>query len=255
MKTYFRCLSAEFLKARRTVFLLGSILLPVLLAFFNFLLHLASNLLPSGSNPSNAWMSLNHNDYTLGTLIVFPVIFVFASTFTAHQEHDNHQWRRLLSLAVPRQAIYLAKVTFTLFLGLLSTLIMWGTSIFLGGVYAWLRPESGLVFTQMPVWNMLWVYFAIFTLGMLMAGLQFEFSLRVNNFVLSVGVGIALILSGMFFTEVPGVRFIYPWSLQALIYKADTLAQLFLSMIFSVLGFAALTWWGGRAFIHRDIQD
>jgi hypothetical protein len=113
MKAYLHCLSAEFLKARRTVYLLGSIMLPVLLAIFNFLLqlHVRTTPLSASANQRDAWLSLFHNTYSLGTLIIFPVIFIFASTFTAHQSMipingaacsvwrcraGQYTWRRLL---------------------------------------------------------------------------------------------------------------------------------------------------------------
>jgi hypothetical protein len=255
MKHYLACLSAELLKARRTIYLLGSILLPLLLAGFNFLLHLGAGISPEGTEQRAAWMSFAHNTYSLGALIVFPVIFVFASTFTVHQEHDNHQWRRLLSMAVPRGAVYLAKLTLTLGLGLLSCLVMWLADLGFGAAFASLRPESGLLVKQMPIGMLLLPFLMIFLLGVLMAGLQFFFSMRVKNFVVSIGAGLALILAGMYFVNVPVLRFIYPWSLPALVYKADTLAQLLLPMAFSLLGLAVTIWFSIRAFIRQDIQD
>ena len=59
----------------------------------------------------------------------------------------------------------------------------------------------------------------------------------------------------MYFVNVPVLRFIYPWSLPALVYKADTLAQLLLPMAFSLLGLAVTVWFSIRAFIRQDIQD
>jgi hypothetical protein len=158
-------------------------------------------------------------------------------------------------MAVPRGAVYMAKVTFTLGLGLLSCLVMWAADILLGGLYVLMKPERGLIFSQMPVGNVLVIFLMIFVLGMLMMGLQFFFSMRVNNFVLSIGVGLAFILAGMFIAEVPVVRFFYPWSLPELVFKADTFLELYLPMAYSFLGFILTALFNCRVFIHKDFFD
>jgi hypothetical protein len=200
-------------------------------------------------------MSFHHNTFTLGALLVFPVVFLFASTYTAHQEHDNHQWRRLLSMAVPRNALYSAKVVFTAGLGLLACLVMWAEDILFGWLFTLIEPASGLIFQQMPLMRMLLVFLGIFISGLFMTGLQFFLSMRAKNFVLSIGVGVACILVGIFLADVDGLRLIYPWSLPASIYKADTVAELVGPMLYSLVGFVLTVYWNGRTFVWQDILD
>ena len=259
-RKYWRCLSAEMLKSRRTVFLFGSILLPTLLAVLNFLLHLGASQslidqMMVGEDQATMWMAYHHNTYSLGAAIIFPVVFVFVSTFTAHQEHDTHQWRRLLSMAVSRKSLYLAKITFTIGLCLFACLVMFVDNVILGGIFTLIKPEIGLVFSQMPFGYMLLVFLVITLLGLLMSSLQFYFSMRVNNFVLSIGVGVALVLSGMFFSDVDGLRYIYPWSLPALIYKDCSPAEVYIPMAYSMIGFIVTTYFNTRAFMRQDILD
>ena len=255
MSAFRRCLSAEILKSRRTIYLLGSVLLPTLLSVFNFLLHFGNTGQYDRADQVSAWMLFHHNTFTLGALIVFPVVFLFASTFTAHQEHDTHQWRRLLSMAVPRNALYSAKVAFTAGLGLLACLVMWAEDILFGWLYTLIEPASGLIFQQMPIVRMLLAFLYIFILGLFMTGLQFFMSMKAKNFVLSIGVGVACILAGIFLADVDGLSFIFPWALPASVYKADTIAELVGSMIYSLAGFALTVYWNGRIFVRQDILD
>lgn len=255
IRLYFRCLSAEILKSKRTLYLAACTLLPLLLAVFNLLLHLGIRPTNYGSDPGDAWLSFFHNTFSLGALLLFPSVSILSSTFIAHQEHDHHHWRKLLCLPVPRGVVYLSKLTITLGLGLLACLVMFCADLVLGVLYAQMSPASGLQIASIPVARMLALFLIIFVLGLLMTTIQLEISLRVKNFVISIGVGLALLLAGMYFAEVDVLCYLYPWSLQALIYKSDQIWMVIVGAAISLGGTLLLANLRLYKFAHEDVLE
>jgi hypothetical protein len=253
MSAFMRCLSAEILKTRRTIYLLGVIALPTILTLFNFLLLLGIERDSGYYAKPNGWLSYEHNTITFWAILVLPFLIVLVCAFVAHQEHDTHQWRRLMCLAVPRAPIYLAKLALVMGLCLLSSAILWGENLLFGSLLAILRPELGLPIQAIAPWDMLLPYLAIFSYALLIMAIHFWFSLRANNFVLSIGLGLALILAGFFLNEVDVVRAIFPWSLPALVYKAGSLQAGEVGLAYSLIGCVAVSAAGCLDFARHDV--
>lgn len=57
---FFRCISAEILKTRRTISLLGVIVMPSILSLLNFLLMLGTSREHEYAM-EGGWLSFNHN--------------------------------------------------------------------------------------------------------------------------------------------------------------------------------------------------
>lgn len=253
MNIYFRCLSAEILKTRRTLYLLAVIAMPTILALFNFLLHLGIGHEPGYYNPPDGWMSFEHNTFTFWAILVLPSLLVLVCAFIAHLEHDTQQWRRLMCLAIPREPIYLAKTTIVFGLAILSSLILWAENILLGWLISLLAPELGLSLAHFNWGRTLLPFLLICLFASLIGAIQLWFSLRARNFVLSIGLGLALILAGFFLKDISLVRYIFPWSLPALIYSAATLPEFIGGLIYSLVGWAVVTAAGCLDFTRRDI--
>lgn len=253
MTIYFRCLSAEILKTRRTLYLVAVFVMPTILALFNFLLHLGIGHEPGYYGSPDGWVSFEHNTYTFWAILVLPFLLVLVCAFIAHLEHDTQQWRRLMCLAIPREPIYLAKTTIVFGLAILSSLILWAENILLGWLLSILAPELGLSLAHFSSGRTLLPFLLICLFASLTGAIQLWFSMRVRNFVLSVGLGLALILAGFFLKEISVVGFIFPWSLPALVYSARTLPEFIGGLAYSLVGWAAVTTAGCLDFTRRDV--
>jgi hypothetical protein len=252
MSYFWRCLSAEILKTRRSLSLLGVVVLPTLLSFFNFLLLLG---LPAGDEYASpkGWVHFEHNTITFGGMFVFPAVIVLVSAFTAHQEHDPKMWRRLMCLAVPKMALYLAKLALLLGLTGLSGLVLWAENVVWGVLFFVLRPDVGLSPARLALGAMLAPYLWIFLFALLIAAIHFWFALRVQNFGLSIGLGFALILAGAFLHREQLWRVVFPWALPSLGFSTSSWVEIVTGLLYSLTGFIVVVYLGCRSFARRDV--
>lgn len=253
MRVFLRCLSAELLKTRRTIYLLGVILMPTILSFFNFLLLLGLSEKEGYYAVAQGWVRFEHNTITFWGLLVFPCVIVLVTAFTAHQEHDIAHWRQLMCLPLPKAPLYLAKLALVLGLLLLSCLVLWLENIVWGTLLSLARPEVGLSLARITLWKMLLPYLWEFLFSLLIVAVHFGFSLRVQNFVLSIGLGFALVLAGAFLHEVAFWKIAFPWALPSLAFSAEGWAEGGPGLAYSILGFLLLVYVGCRDFIRRDV--
>jgi hypothetical protein len=252
MKTFFRCYSAEWLKMKRSISLLAALALPTILTLFNFLLILGVSTPRDYSSPTG-WVAFEHNTITFWALLVFPYTIVLLAAFNAHQEHDTHRWRQLMCLPLPKVPLYLAKFAAVTTLSFLSCLTVWLENILLGFLLSFLRPEVGLSLANITLFRMLIPYLFIFLLSLLILAIHFWFSMRVQNFVLSIGLGFALGLVGAFLRDQGIWNFIFPWALPSLVYTVKTVQEIIPGLAYSLVGFVIFTAAGCLSFIRRDV--
>ncbi|NMB90991.1 MAG: ABC transporter permease subunit [Chloroflexi bacterium] len=255
MNSFFRCVSAEILKSRRTLSLLGVFLLPTMLTLFNFLLLSGIERSEDWYSHPDGWVSFEHNTITFWALLFFPYGLVLVSAFTAHQEHDTKRWRQLMCLPLPKAALYLAKLAIVMLLSLLACLVVWAENIFWGWLFTRVRPDLGLSLETINLWRMLLPYLLIYLYSLLILAFHFWFSTRVHNFALSIGLGFALGLIGLFVHEIDGVRLVFPWALPSIIYARVSVFEGVAGLVYSLAGFAAITYAGCRSFLRRDVLE
>lgn len=253
MNIFLRCLSAEILKTRRTIYMLAVITMPTMLGLFNFLLHVGLDQQTGRYNTPNGWLLFEHNTRTFWAILVLPSLLVLICAFLAHQEHDNRQWRRLMCLPVPKAPIYLAKAAVVIALILLSSLILWAQNILWGWLFAILRPEMGLSLSTFSVLDTLLPFLVICLFAFFIAAIHLWFSLQTQNFVLSIGMGLAFILAGFFLNDIPVMRLVFPWSLPAVVYRATSYQELWTGMAYSLAGWGVVTAVGCLNFTRQDI--
>jgi hypothetical protein len=252
MKYFFRCVSTELLKTKRTIYLAGVFILPAILSLFNFILlyGLKTN---RDYATEGGWVHFEHNTITFWALLVFPCAIILLSAFTAHQEHDTRQWRRLMCLPLPGASLYLGKLAVVMGLAFVSCLAVWVDNILLGSLFSAVKPEAGLALSQIELWDMLIPYLWIFLLSLLILAIHYWFSMRVQNFVLSIGIGFALVLAGAFLHEETMFNRFFPWSIPSLVYSAKSFEQVQISLIIVLVGFVIVICAGCRNFIRQDV--
>ncbi len=248
----FRCISAEILKTRRTICLLGIIVMPSILSLLNFLLMLGTSQEQEYAT-EGGWLSFSHNTISFWSLLVLPCVIVLVSAFSAHQEHDTKHWRILMCLPVSKSAIYMGKLTMIVSLTLLSCVLLWVENIFWGCLLSILRPETGLSLARLNLFGLLLPFVLIFLFSLLLIAIHFWFSMRVQNFVLTVGIGFFLSLVGAFLHDEPIWQIIFPWSLPSLVRSASSWQEGMIGLLYSFLGFILLAYLGSRNFLRRDV--
>jgi hypothetical protein len=111
----------------------------------------------------------------------------------------------------------------------------------------------GLTLSRIAPWEMLLPFLFIFLLALFILSLHFWFAMQVHNFVLSIGLGMALILMGMFLREVPLANVVFPWALPSLVFKSPDYATFIGGLLFSLVGSLVCTFAGCWCFVRRDV--
>jgi hypothetical protein len=83
--------------------------------------------------------------------------------------------------------------------------------------------------------------------------LHLWFSMRVQNFALSIGLGFALILTGAFLHREPFWRVLFPWALPSLGFSTDSRAEIIAGLVYGMTGFVVMVYFGCRNFVRRDV--
>jgi hypothetical protein len=248
----FRCISAEILKTRRTIYLLGVIVMPSILSLLNFLLMLGTSREHEYAT-QGGWLSFSHNTISFWSMLVLPCVIVLVSAFSAHQEHDTKRWRILMCLPLPKSAIYLGKLAVIGGLTLLSCVLLWVENICWGWLLSILRPETGLSLMRLNLFGLLLPFVLIFLFSLILISIHFWFSMRVQNFVLTVGIGFFLSLVGAFLHDEAIWRVVFPWCLPSLVRSANSLQEGMAGLLYSLSGFALLAYLGSRNFQQHDV--
>lgn len=248
----FRSISAEMLKTRRTLSLLGVIVMPTVLSLLNFLLMLSMSRANEYAT-ERGWLSFAHNTISFWGMLVLPCVIVLVAAFSAHHEHDTKRWRTLMCLPLPKSALYLGKLAVVAGLTLLSCLVLWGENIFWGWLLSILRPETGLMMDRLSLFGLLLSFLLIFAYSLLLLAVHFWFSMRVQNFVLTIGLGFFLSLLGAFLHDEAIVRVLFPWCLPSLARSTGSWQEGVIGLMYSLVGFVLITALGCHSFTRRDV--
>lgn len=211
MNTYFRCLSAELLKTRRTLALWMTLLAPLVIALLTFAMYTQHSDFYMKNAGFSPWKLLSETMLTYWSLMMLPLFITLETALLGQLEHGHKNWKLLYTQPVPRWGIYAAKLTASLGLLALSTWVLLAITVGLGGLLQLLEPDFG--FNQPIPWG------GIFRLALLsylaawlLVSIHLWVSVRFPSFVVAVGVGIAATIFGMLLFGDEAARF-YPWTI------------------------------------------
>jgi len=186
---YFRALSAEMLKLKRTLALWLAIIIPSIIALlqFSIILFRGQSYLQNAEDPK-LW--LGRQTIFFWTLLALPLFITLETALLAGLEHSQNNWKHLFVLPVPRSNIYAAKQTAGLILVFISFVALVGY-IFLSEIgLAILKPELG--FNLNLPWLPILKHAALAYVGsLLLIVLHTWVGLRWHNFVVAVSFGIS----------------------------------------------------------------
>ena len=247
---YISSVKNELFKLKRTfafwLTLLASFFIPGLLFVVTLFKH--KNFIPK--DDSNPWDMIMQIETSIIVTVLMPFFIILVTSLIMQVEHRSGGFKDLFSLPVPKWSIYYGKLTVVLATVLLTYLLF---SIFLltGGYI------SGLLFPDLNYTSFSPDYFKLFkTLGVSFValsgviGLQFWLSFRVKNFIVPLGIGMVLVITGLVIGNYPNdaVYFPYAYNMITLPYINGEIEGMFL---WYALGFFTLTTTVGFIDISR----
>lgn len=197
----FKMLKAERMKLKRSPIWIMFILVPIIPAVLGTL-----NYMNNIEILKSEWFSL-WTQHTLFTDYFFlPIMLGVYCSYIMHEEKNNHNWNRVLTMPVKRTTVFLSKLITAGSMVLLS--LIWICAIFI--------ISGKIVGMTTPVpWSNIALWCAFGALGgMVMVSVQLLLSLFIHNFALPIGISLLGGISGLMFLA-KDLGHIYPYSLMA----------------------------------------
>lgn len=196
-----KMIRAEQIKLKRSPIWLAFILMPIIPAVLGTLNYLNNlDLLQS------EWFSL-WTQHTLFTDYFFlPIMLGVYCSYIMHEEENNHNWNKVLTMPLSRSTVFLAKMITAGFMVLLS--MVWICILFI------ISGKAAGIASPVPYGRIvLWCIFGSLG-GMVMVSVQLFVSLFIKNFAVPVGIALIGGISGLLFLA-KHLGNIYPYSLMA----------------------------------------
>ena len=211
MAALIRALSAETLKLKRTLALRLVVVVPLpvaLLFFLNYTRSAGAYLIPDWAD---AWMWLTQNTLIMWSLIMLPLFVALETALLGGLEHNTGGWKHLFALAVPRWAIYSAKLVVGIGLIGLGMLSLFGW-IFVAGVVINLF-NPGIGFGQpFPFLDIFGLVAAVYFASWFIIAIHTWVAMRWQSFVAAMGFGIVTVFITLIVSQT-SYWWLIPWAL------------------------------------------
>lgn len=250
---FLRAMSAETLKAKRTLVFWLTLIAPAVVAGLQLILLLRrSDQIPGGES---AWISLIRQTLILWVLLMQPLFITLNTALVAQLDHSGDNWKHLFTLSIPRWAIYAAKQVISLLLIGLSLVVLIDYTLIVGRLMQLIHPNLG--FDQPIPWNeTIHLTLLGFFGSWLVTAIHNFVALYWRSFVVASAFGIAMTIAGVVIIN-SEYAWLYPWTLSPsllnLASRGGTLIEQANLLAYSMIGGLLVALVGCLLFIRRDI--
>ncbi len=194
---YISSIKNEILKLKNTFALwlsiLSALFIPVLY-FIYYLLKYDSLLPDEGVNP---WDKFLKEQIMSVSSLLAPIFIVLLTSLIIQVEHKSAGLKHLFTLPVPKWAVYYSKLSAVFFMVLSTYVLFFGLMLVSGYLVGLIHTDLELA-NQSPNFTLpvkLMVRSFMSVLGIM--GIQFWLSFRVKNFIIPLGIGLVLVITGL----------------------------------------------------------
>ena len=246
---FFRVLSTECLKLKRTLALWMVLVSPLITVLLGFVVSYknAHVLIHDGKD---AWAPLVGQTIRAWTLLMMPLFVTLETSLLAGLENTGKNWKSLLALPAPRWTVYLSKLAVTIAL-------LWGAhAVLIGGTIGsalllkFLHPALNL--GGMPLSRFVLPMATISVATLLAVAIQHWVSLRWNSYTVAMGFGMCAMFIGLFAAQSESIGPWFPWSLPIRA-ALDRAAGMDRVAVVAVAGAIVVAGAGCWEFVRREI--
>ncbi|MEO8451507.1 MAG: ABC transporter permease [Gemmatimonadota bacterium] len=218
---FFRCLASERLKLRRSLaswlILAGGLFVPVIV--------LAARLrrpsaLPALYRSPDFWEKHWTQSWESMSILILPMMVILIAALVAQLEYRNNTWKQVHTSPQPLATIFLAKLMMILVM-LVQLFVVLNVGVFLSGALPALLVKNSAAFAP-PIPYALFakrnLHFFIDCLPVV--ALQYLLSLQFKNFMVPVGVGLALWIGSIGFLNT-SFNYAFPYALTGVDFLID----------------------------------
>lgn len=196
--TFIHSFSAEWLKKRRSfaswLVLIGGLFIP----FINVIIFIVypKQLLNLHAAP-RFWENLFQHSWQSMAFMLLPMGIVLAVSLVTQLEFRNNTWKQLHTSPIPFATIYFSKLAVLIFM-MLQLFIVFNLAMYLGAII----PSVFNNKIPYPLYHVDILYFLkenarYFVLCLPLMALQYVISLQFKNFMIPIGIGLAMVVGGL----------------------------------------------------------
>jgi hypothetical protein len=148
--------------------------------------------LPQVYRSASFWETLRTQSWESMSIVILPVVIILGASLITQLEYRNNTWKQLHATPQPFAAIFVAKLL--ILLAMVVQLFLWfNVGIYLAGIVpALLFSNVDVPASPIPFARFLKQDARFFVDALPMVGLQYLLSLRFRNFMVPLGVGMAM---------------------------------------------------------------
>lgn len=241
---FFRLLRTEKMKLRHSPIWIAFLIMPIIPAFLGTI-----NYIGNIEILTSKWYSL-WTQHTIFTCYFFlPILIGVYCSYIMKIEYNNHNWNKILTMPVPVNMIFMAKLI------TVSAMILF-SEIWIGILFVISGKIAGIT-APVPINNIIiWCTFGTLG-GIVTASIQLMLSLYIKSFALPVGIALGGGISGLVFLA-KNLGHIWPYSLMAYGMNSNAPQELIKSgytefIAICIIYIIIFTLISGMIFTKRDI--
>lgn len=211
MRYLFIALRAELLKTKRSLAFVVALVAPVVVVVLQIAMYFDYMDFYLGGAEDNPWPVFNQTMLTYWALLVMPLFITLQTTLIAQVEQRQNNWKLLYTQPIPRWMIYIAKYLLGGMLLLASALVLIAL-MFGAGQLLYLFFPGYSFNAPFPIFDALLDTLLVCSVSALLLSLHTWISLRFQNFVTPLGIGIGATVIGLFVFGSDWVYW-YPWTI------------------------------------------
>ena len=246
---FFRVLSTECLKLKRTLALWMALVSPLVMVLIQFgITYKASGgLVRDGKD---AWPLMVRQTVEVWTLLMMPMFVTLETSLLAGLENSGKNWKALLALPAPRWTVYVSKLVVTIGLLWTAHVVLIGGTAASGLMLKLLNPALNL--GGMPLGPFVVPMLRVSLSTLLAVAIQHWVSLRWHSFTVAMGFGMCAMIVGVFAVQAKALGSWFPWSLpiHAVLDGAAGVERI---TVFAVAGMMVVAGAGCWEFVRREI--
>lgn len=218
---FLRCLWSEGLKLRRSLaswtILAGGLFTPVIILVARLR---RPSALPTLYQSGVFWEKHWTQSWESITILILPIMAILLTALIAQLEYRNNTWKQVHTSPQPLALIFLAKLTVALAMMVLLLIVI-NLGVYLSGALpAWIVPGVSLSANRIPYRIFADRNFRYFIDCLPVVGLQYLLSLQFRNFMVPLGVGMALWIGALGFLN-SAYNYVVPYALGGVDYLID----------------------------------
>lgn len=195
---FFNSLQSEWIKKRRSaaswLTLVGGLFVPAILTCVRLIQHTKTLQINSSDE---VWNTLFNQCWQFMAILLLPMGIILAASLITQIEFRNNTWKQLHTTPQSLSTIFWAKLCVVVIM-LIQFFVLLNVGIFISGIL------PALVYQDVPFprQDFPWLYFLqdnskFFIECLPILAIQYMLSLHIRNFMIPIGIGIALLLASM----------------------------------------------------------